>query len=156
MKRDENIYNYGHAVRQKEIAEMQVFPDDSVLPKETYQNHDPNEVFLKIVYAIDERTKLPTGDLQYLVNDKANPEVKQWVLQNIMIDTSAAVMPAAPRGMSDDDIASLARQPNESSSDYLNRVNDFAKRNADLYVRLDAAIRERNELDKQDVSSQSE
>lgn len=151
MKRDLNIYNYGHAVRQLEIAENAVeAPADE--NQQVFDKHDPNEVFIKLVYSIDSRTKLPTGDLNYLISDKANPEVKDWVLKNIMLDTSAAAVPAAPRGMSDDDIATLARNPKEDINTYMNRINDFARYNVGLMERLSTEYLEK----QRDVQLKSE
>lgn len=150
MKRDLNIYNYGHAVRQLEIAENAVeAPSDD--NQQVFDNHDPNSVFIKLVYSIDSRTKLPTGDLNYLVSDKANPEVKEWVLKNIMLDTSSAAVPAAPKGLSDDDIAALARNPKEDINTYMNRINDFARYNVGLMQRLSTEYLEK----QRDVQSES-
>ena len=115
MKRDSNIFNYGHAVRQQEIIEKKVIRDYE--NKEVQESHDVNDAFLRIVYAIDKLTKLPTGDLSYMVSDKANPEIKKWVLDNLMVDALAAALPSAPKGLSDDDIASLSKDPKEDQSE---------------------------------------
>lgn len=135
MKRDENIYNYGHAVRQKYIIENSVVPDPLVSP-EIQDRHDSADSFISLVYQLDPVSKLPTGDLNYLVSDKANPDVKKWILDNLMTDVSVAAVPGSLKGLSDDDLIALSRDPRESSDDYMNRVNDYARMNADLYGRL--------------------
>lgn len=138
MKRD-NRFNYCHAIRQQDIELNLVQPE--IDEKVVQESHDPKDAFLRIVYSLDERTKLPTGDLTYLVSDKVNPEIKQWVLDNIMLDTSSAAHVCPVNGMSDDDIAALARSPKETSIEYMQRLNDYARSNFELYGRLDAAYK---------------
>lgn len=133
MKRDSNIFNYGHAVYQQDIIANSVVPELTDEPLQ--ESHSSFDSFIRLVYALDDH-RVPTGDLSYMVSDKANPEVKQWVLQNLLMDVSAAASVAAPKGISDDDILALSRDPREFSQDYMNRVNDFARNNADLYERL--------------------
>lgn len=87
----------------------------------------PSDSLLSIVYAIDERTQLPMGDLTYLVSDKANPQVKQFILDNLLRDVSAAQNPSIPDGMSDDIALSLTRERGESVQDYANRLNETVK-----------------------------
>lgn len=155
MKRD-NRFNYGHAVHQQEIIAGAVQP---VIDEKELQKVRPvkaEDAFLKLVYSPDPVTKLPTGDLAYMVSDKANPEVKNWVLQNIMIDVSSASMPAAPKGLSDDDIAALARDPKESVQSYMERVNTYAKSNAELYERLATMAKQSNGKSAEPVSPQPE
>ena len=43
------------------------------------ESKSPSDSLLKLVYERDERTGLPMGDLQYLVSDKANPQVKEFI-----------------------------------------------------------------------------
>lgn len=154
MKRDFNIYNYGHAVNQEKIAATLVEPPYDFQPS-VQDSHDPKDSFLKIVFALDERTKLPTGDLGFLVSDKVNPEVRQWVLNNLMIDTSSAANPAAPAGMSDDDIAELSRNPHEDQEAYMNRINDYMRYHQDIYDRLSSDV-SKGDGAGEDVSSKSE
>ena len=130
MKRD-NMYNYGHMVRVKEIESFFVQPEEDNSP-EVKEVVNPVDSFLKLVYADDPISKLPTGDLCYMASDKANPEVKAWVLANLQMDTSSAQNLKAPSGLSDDDIIELTRHPNETVEDYANRVNVFMSNNKRL------------------------
>lgn len=129
----ERVYDFAYGVNMRDIEENLVIVD---FPEEEVLKIDSKASFIKIVYALDPVTNCPTGDLSYLISDKANPEVKQWILDNIMIDVSAAAMPASPRGLSDDDIASLVRDPKESTSSYLERVNNYVRLNRDIYERM--------------------
>lgn len=130
----ETFYNLSNASRCEEIEKH--FVKAEVNDEKPMERHNPDDVFLKIVYSVDDRTRCPKGDLQYLVSDKVNPEVKQWVLQHLMTDMSAAAFRSQVKGLSDDDIASLAMQPNETVSEYCTRVNKFMMNNADTYERL--------------------
>lgn len=91
------------------------------------ENHDPQDSFLKLIYALDERTLCPSGDLQYFVNPKANPEVKKFIFDNLMMDVSGSAKPALPEGLSDEDIFALSRQSGESLEAYVERMNTEVK-----------------------------
>lgn len=88
----------------------------------------PADSLLSLVYKRDERTGLPTGDLSYLVSDKANPEVKQFILDNLMQDVSSAKNISAPAGLSDGDVLALSRNVGESVADYATRLNQSIDR----------------------------
>lgn len=124
----------------KEIEEN--FVPSPVEEKEVIDINNPSDSFIRLVYSNDPVYNVPRGDLQYLVSDKANPAVKQWILDNIMIDTSGAATPVAPKGISDDDIALLARRSHESVKDYAERVNSFLNENKETYGRLVKAVQD--------------
>lgn len=100
-------------VREKEIVDKAETPQDSLL---------------SIVYSEDERTHLPMGDLSYLVSDKANPQVKEFILANLMKDVSSAQNVAAKFNLSDDDILALSRNKGESAQAYAERLNTSIQR----------------------------
>lgn len=136
-------YNlYGHAVHQASIVEKSVLPPEP--EGDVMESHDPSEPFLRLVYAKDKRSKLPTGDLQYMVSDKANPEVKKWVIENLMMETVSAATPnQLSRGIDDDTILQMVRQPYEDRESYANRVNRFMRENVELYGRLAEQLQKR-------------
>lgn len=78
---------------------------------------------LSIIYAPDSRTGLPTGDLNYYVSDRANEDVKAFILKNLMMDVSAAKNVPNPSGLSDDALLELSRGSNETVDDYVMRMN---------------------------------
>lgn len=145
------LYDFDFAKRIKDIEDNLVPPviDD----QDILEVSSSKDSFLKIVFAPDPVTGLPTGDLSYLVSDKANPEVKQWILDNLMLDVSSAKLPSAPNGLSDDDIIALSRDPRETVQDYMNRVNRYAKNNEELYGRMVSSLQEQSRQ-KQSVSDQ--
>ena len=118
MKRDCYVlYDYARRLTDKDgVEKREKEPDVDPQP-------DPKDSLLALVYAVDERTQLPTGDLQYLVSDKANPQVKQFILDNLMQDVSAAQNVSAKYNLSDDDILALSRNQGESIKDYADRLN---------------------------------
>lgn len=107
--------------------------NSSVLP--TVDDVDLKEIrqtdsLLAVVFAPSPLTGLPSGDLTYLVNSKANPQIKQFILDNLMLDVSAAARPSVPAdvNLSDDDLLALSRQKGESIEDYANRLNTTIER----------------------------
>lgn len=118
MRRDCYVlYDYARRLTDKDGEEKrEKEPDVDPQP-------DPKDSLLSLVYAVDERTQLPTGDLQYLVSDKANPQVKQFILDNLMQDVSAAQNVSAKYNLSDDDILALSRNQRESIQEYADRLN---------------------------------
>lgn len=80
---------------------------------------------LEAIYACDPITGLPSGDITCYVSSNTSPEVKKYILDNIMIDLSVAKLPSAPVGLDDDTVASLTRSVGESSFDYASRVSNF-------------------------------
>lgn len=83
---------------------------------------NPSDTLLSIVYATDPRTGLPVGDLQYFVSDKANPQVKEFILNNLMSDVSSARNISNPSGLSDDALLELSRGSDESVDSYVLRL----------------------------------
>ena len=134
MKRE--LYkNFDYARNIEHInAHMVVDPveQSSVEVKKT-----PQDALLSVIYAIDERTKLPTGDLVYYVSDSVNPQIKEFILKNLLMDVSAAANPTFDTKEISDDLAlDLMRQPNETPDDYRIRLNEFASSNKEFAQRL--------------------
>lgn len=89
----------------------------------------PVDTLLSIVYAPDERTGLPTGDITYYVSDKASEDVKNFILKNLMNDVSAAKNIGNNLGLSDDALLELSKGSRESMDEYILRlgkqIDDF-------------------------------
>lgn len=97
-----------------------VFPHETAVEVE----YSPSDSLLSVIYAVDERTGLPSGDLQYFVSDKANPTVKQFILDNLMCDISSARNIKNPSGLTDDALLELSRGSNETIDDYVLRLGN--------------------------------
>lgn len=83
---------------------------------------------INMIYAPDSRTGLPTGDLVYWVSDNVNPEVKDFIKANLMMDVSVASNIAADANLSDEDILALSPNKGESIEDYAQRLNQSIDR----------------------------
>lgn len=86
------------------------------------KEQSPIDSVIKQIYAPHPVSGLPTGDLSLYLSDKCNPEIKTFILQNMLNDVSAAAMPKAPVSMSENDILALSRNPGESREDYAYRM----------------------------------
>lgn len=126
MKR-ELLYNFDFASRIREVEAGYMEPDKGSVSVEVQKI--PSDSLLKLIYQLDSRTNLPTGDIGYYVSDRANPQVKEYILTNLMRDVSSAANPVIPAGMDERLAMDLSRNQNESLEAYAERVNDFAKKN---------------------------
>lgn len=87
---------------------------------------------LDAVYSLDPVTKLPTGDIACYLSPNTSSEVKKFVLDNIMMDTSSAAMPSIPDGIDEDTAFALTRQQGEHLDNYLERLNDYTNKQVEL------------------------
>lgn len=80
-------------------------PEPVYVP-ELVDGSDVKVQLLNAIYAIDPVTNLPTGDIACYLSPNTSPEVKQFIMDNLMIDVSGS---AAPRSadMSDEDLIAL-------------------------------------------------
>lgn len=106
----------------------QIVVDDSVPVAEKVSAVD---ALIKVIFKPDDRTGLPTGDLSYYVSDSVNPEIKAFILQNLLMDTSSVAAPKIPDGVSEQDAFDLMRGRDESVDDYRARLNSFAVSNVE-------------------------
>lgn len=132
MKRE--IYlKFDYSRRVKNILDHPV-KDDREFSYEKEQR--PADALLSLIYQEDPRTHLPTGDIGYYVSDKANPQIKQFILDNLMIDVSLAAAPKVPDGIDDALAFDLMRKDGELPADYAARLNQFAIDNKEFSNKL--------------------
>lgn len=125
--------NIDYDARFDELEKGQVEPVSSEFT-DVEIKESPFDSLVKVVYQVDPLFKLPTGDLTFFVSDRVNPDIKQFVLDNLMIDTSSAANVATPEGISSELAMSLARGVNEDVDTYRDRVNDFMLANKKLVL----------------------
>lgn len=123
----ENVVDFSFYRSSSDVREDKTKPliDEVPFDEEKVVSKDSKAALLEAIYAPHPISGFPTGDIACYVSDKTSPEVKNFILQNIMIDTSAAKLPSAPAGVDDEVIESLMRRDNESSFDYASRINDY-------------------------------
>lgn len=125
MKRTFDGYDY---LRRLKDCDLSILTKNELLLDTDEKQKSCNDSLLSIVYALDERTCLPSGDLTYFVSDKANPQVKQFILDNLMQDVSSAKNIPAPVDLDDDTILELSRGHNEDVQSYMERLNSSIER----------------------------
>ena len=104
-----------------------VAKDIKLKPPGVAQDNTELSRLLKIVYAADKRTGLPTGELSVLASDSVPPEVAQWVrtqLLNPLPDNSISSVVGNTQ-LDDDTIFSLVRNVGEDDRAYIDRVDNL-------------------------------
>lgn len=89
------------------------------------ESSDSSKAILKAIYALDPVTKLPTGDIMCYMSSATPPEVKQYIIDNIMVDTSSKRLPSLPEGLDDDTAFALERRVGESADSYRTRISNY-------------------------------
>lgn len=125
--------NFNFNKHYDEVLAGIVVPPKEEVPEKQYTDAD---ALLKAIYQIGS-DGYPVGDLAVFVGKNASPEVKKFILDNLMSDVSSAANPAS-MNLSDDEIAILTRHSDETMADYAARLNQSI--NKDTYI-LNAAKR---------------
>lgn len=102
-------------------------PKDEEQVEKQYSDSD---ALLKAIYQIGS-DGYPVGDLAIYAGKNASPEVKKFILDNLMRDVSGMANPAS-MNLSDDEIVTLTRGSNETMSDYAARLNSSIEK--DSYI----------------------
>lgn len=92
---------------------------------ESIESSDSSRAILQAIYALDPVTRLPTGDIMCYLSSTTPPEIKQYIMDNIMIDTSSQKLPSLPDGLDEDTVFALERRNDESVDSYRSRINDY-------------------------------
>lgn len=118
--------HFGHAEYVQPVIQL----------AESVEVTDENKPLLDAIYALDPVTNLPSGDIACFVSANTSPEVKKFILDNIMCDTSKAALPPVPDGIDDDTAFYLSRGIDESVESYTSRLNKYAESNLELRDQL--------------------
>lgn len=97
---------------------------DSLKPEQV-ELSDSSRAVLEAIYSLDPVTRLPTGDIMCYLASTTPPEVKQYILDNIMIDTSSHALPSLPDGLDEATAFALERKNGESVDVYRSRISDY-------------------------------
>ena len=106
--------------------------EPSIMPEKVEKTVNSDDAVLTAIYAIDPISNKPTGDISAYMSDKTSPDVKAFIMQNLMQDMSSFANPAAPASLSEDDVLFLQRRNGESRDAYIHRVAEFVKANQDI------------------------
>lgn len=138
MKR-EHFKGYSFAKYAKDIEDdlALITPIEETKPVMSDKAEDS---LLRLIYSRDARTGLPVGDLTYYVSDKANPEVKAFILQNLMQDVSSAANPTIPKDIPEELAMDLMRTQDESYDQYVNRLMQYKIHNETIVKNAQSAM----------------
>ena len=75
---------------------------------------------LREIFSVDERSGLPMQDIAYVCSKNGNPQVKDWLLNNLM--KAGKVQGERRDSITDDMIAEFGKRADESSEDYASRL----------------------------------
>lgn len=79
---------------------------------------------LNEIFAVDEVSKLPKGDLAYYLSPDGNPDIKLW-LENNLLKPRAVRTGSSIEGVTDDMIAEMSKSRDESFEDYASRLSSL-------------------------------
>lgn len=116
MKREFNTLNYGSFVGLSRCVEQTVLHQLELVE----DNSEINRL-LNIIFSPDETGSIQ-GDLGFIMNDKVDPQIVNFVKSQLLFDTSSHVQAPLPSWMSDDDALVMRRDPNETMDDYATRM----------------------------------
>lgn len=112
----------------------ELYKNMSICPGKDESFYLPDEEFvaensefqniLKEIFAVDEHSGLPRGDIAYYLSPEGNPQVKQWLMSNLLSARGGSVGSSVD-GVSDDMLEEFSRQPNESLNSYRERIYSF-------------------------------
>ena len=105
----------------------QLFTNGSVFEKESpeiiYSDSDLDRI-IREIFSVDENTGLPIGDIAYYMSPNGNPQVKEWIMNNLL-RPSGRINSSVPDGVDDDVLAEFARGKEESVFDYASRLRSI-------------------------------
>ena len=85
---------------------------------------DEMQRILREIYSVDENTGLPQGDLAYYLSPDGNPQVKDWLVNNLL-KPRAISQGSSVEGVTDDMLAEYAKGRDEAADDYRQRLSDI-------------------------------
>ena len=94
-------------------------PDPEYKPSESNLDDIIREIF-----SVDPISGFPKGDIQYYLSKDGNPDVKRWIENNLLTPRVASGK-STPEGVTDDMIAEMSRQRDESVEAYSLRLQSI-------------------------------
>ena len=85
---------------------------------------DDMQRILREIYTVDEITGVPQGDLAYYLSPDGNPQVKEWLVNNLL-QPRAMAQGSSIEGVTDDMLAEFAKGRDESPMQYRERLNSI-------------------------------
>lgn len=76
---------------------------------------------LDSIFTVDEKSGLPKTDVQYYLSENGNPQVREWLINNLM-KPRADKLRSSVEGVTDDMMFEFTRKPGEEIDDYRLRI----------------------------------
>lgn len=112
--------NFNYA-KYKDSVDSAIVPPPSVENK-LIEDNDATTSLLNVIYSIG-ADGWPVGDLAVYAGRNASPEVKKFILDNLLRDVSGNANPSSME-LDDDTITVLTRGSNETQHQYVQRLAD--------------------------------
>lgn len=114
--------------KYKEFAELSTieFGEETYPPVVKVDRKGKDTALLAAIFAIDPITDLPRGDLAQYMSKDTNPQIKQFI-QNQLMQENTPVGSSSGLELSDDDLIRYERKAGESVRDYVDRMAGYVR-----------------------------
>lgn len=113
--------NVETALKYAVFSQIEIQPTNGMPePPEMELDESQLKAVLDEIFSVDPVSGFPKGDIQYYLSSEGNPQVKQWLENNLLKPRMASS--SNPEGVTDDMIAEFARKPDESYYSYASRL----------------------------------
>lgn len=96
---------------------------------------DDMQRILREIYSVDEFTGVPKGDLAYYLSPDGNPQIKDWLVSNLL-QPRVAQSGTSLEDVTDDMLAEFARGSDESVDQYRERLSSIYQQATDDIERI--------------------
>lgn len=94
-------------------------------PDPEYKPFESNlDDIIREIFSVDPISGFPKGDIQYYLSKDGNPDVKRWIENNLLTPRVVSGQ-STPEGVTDDMIAEMSRQRDESVEEYSSRLQSI-------------------------------
>ena len=109
------------ALKYAVFSQLEIQPSNGMPePPEMELDESQLKAVLDEIFSVDPVSGFPKGDIQYYLSSEGNPQVKQWLENNLLKPRMSSSK--NPEGVTDDMIAEFSKKKNESASAYAERL----------------------------------
>lgn len=112
------------ALKYAVFSQIEIQPTNGMPePPEMELDETQLKAVLDEIFSVDPISGFPKGDIQYYLSSEGNPQVKQWLENNLLKPRISSSK--NPEGVTDDMIAEFSQKKNESVSAYAERLKSI-------------------------------
>lgn len=111
------------------------FVEEDIVPSPESQL----DIILNEIFSVDPVTGMPKGDIAYYLGENGNPQVREWIKNNLLQPRSV-ITGADPQRVSDDLIAEFSRGADETNEAYAKRLSSI-RLQAEEFIRKSKEIK---------------